>query len=126
MNYTVIKNTRQYDQYCIRLMDIDTKKPSRATDEEMELLELLIDKWEHEQFNRTKMNPVQIIEHLMEIHELSRNDMLRILGIKRSALRQIISYQKGLSKNVIRKLSEKFCIAQETFNRPYTLKTFAK
>ncbi|MEK7198567.1 MAG: hypothetical protein AAB212_01410 [Bacteroidota bacterium] len=33
----------------------------------------------------------------------------------------ILNYKKGLPKNTIRILSEKFKLSQETFNRPYEL-----
>ena len=33
----------------------------------------------------------------------------------------ILNYKKGLSKEVIRKLAERFKVSQEAFNRPYKL-----
>lgn len=113
---------KQYDAYSIRVMELDTNKPSKFVKAEMELLELLINKWEQEHVTHSTMDPVQLIQHLMDVHELSRNDLLEILEIKRSALSQILSYHKGLSKNVIRKLAERFRLSQEIFNREYQLR----
>jgi HTH-type transcriptional regulator/antitoxin HigA len=35
----------------------------------------------------------------------------------------ILHYKKGLSKEVIRKLAERFKLSQSAFNRPYKLKS---
>jgi len=46
---------------------------------------------------------------------------MAILDISKGTLSKILSYKKGLSKNIIRKLSEHFKISREVFNRPYPI-----
>jgi len=120
----VIKNNKQYDAYCERLMELDTKpaKLSAVEQDEMDLLELLIDHWEAQVFQKKKLDPIQLLEYLMENHNMSRNDLIAILGIQKSALSQILAYKKGLSKEVIRKLAEHFKMSQDAFNQEYPLR----
>jgi HTH-type transcriptional regulator/antitoxin HigA len=87
----------------------------------MELLELLIDNWESKVYATKPKDPIQLLKSLMEVHQLKSVDLVKILGIQRSAVSQILSYKKGLSKDVIRKLSEHFKLSQEAFDRPYKL-----
>jgi HTH-type transcriptional regulator/antitoxin HigA len=44
-----------------------------------------------------------------------------ILGLTKGTISKILNYNKGLSKDTIRKLSDYFKVSQETFNRPYIL-----
>jgi HTH-type transcriptional regulator/antitoxin HigA len=44
------------------------------------------------------------------------------LGVSKGYVSEILHYKKGLSKDVIRKLAERFKVTQEAFNREYKLK----
>lgn len=66
-------------------------------------------------------DPIELLKCLMKAHQLKSVDLVKILGIQRSAISQILFYKKGLSKDVIRKLSEHFKLSQEAFNRSYEL-----
>jgi len=122
LKYTIIKTRKQYDEYCLKLMKLDGTLPSKTVDDEMALLELLIDTWEKENFTSFQMDPIQLLHSLMQNQNMSRNELIGLLGIGKSAVSQILSYKRGLSKNVIIKLAERFKVSQEAFNRPYRLK----
>ncbi len=121
MKYTIIKTRKQYDEYCLKLMKLDGAQPSKTVDDEMALLELLIDTWEKENFTSFQMDPIQLLHSLMKNQNMSRNELIGLLGIGKSAVSQILSYKRGLSKTVIIKLAERFKVSQEAFNRPYRL-----
>jgi HTH-type transcriptional regulator/antitoxin HigA len=117
----VIKSKVQYKQYSNRLIKL-WENPADKNEDERELLELLIDDWERNNFKSRDVDPVELIKFLMENHGLDRKDMMKILGINKGTLSKILSYKKGLSKEIIRSLSEHFKVAQEAFNREYPLK----
>lgn len=121
MNYTIIKNKKQYQEYSDKVMALASKKSTKEIEDEMELLELLIDNWESKVYTAETKDPIKLLKSLMEVHQLKSVDLVNILGIQRSAISQILSYKKGLSKDVIRKLSEHFKLSQEAFNRSYEL-----
>jgi HTH-type transcriptional regulator/antitoxin HigA len=117
----VIKSKKQYKEYTNRLIKL-WEKPTDKNENERELLELLIDDWERNNLKSKDVDPIELIKFLMENHNLERKDMMKILGINKGTLSKILSYKKGLSKEIIRSLSEHFKVAQEAFNRAYPLK----
>jgi HTH-type transcriptional regulator/antitoxin HigA len=58
----------------------------------------------------------------MEENNLKAVGLTKLLGLSKGTVSKILNYQKGLSKETIRKLSENFHVSQEAFNRPYKLK----
>jgi HTH-type transcriptional regulator/antitoxin HigA len=125
MKYAIIKSKKQYKEYCNKVMDLASKKPTKEIEDELELLELLIDNWEKDNLKNDESDPIELLKFLIENHNMERSDLIKLLGISKGALSQILSYKKGLSKNVIRKLSERFKVSQEAFNRPYLIKSQA-
>lgn len=125
MEYTIIKSKKQYVEYCNRVMELASKKTTKAIEDEIELLELLIDKWDSDNYKQPEKDPIELLKYLMENRNMKRVDLVKLLGIKKSAVSQILNYQKGLSKEVIRKLSDYFKVSQDAFNRSYPIKSEA-
>jgi len=121
LKYTVIKTEEQYNNYCNFLEDL-LSKASPAKDDEIELLTLLIEKWDAEHNSFSDLDPVQLIKSLMEENNMKAVELTKLLGLTKGTVSKILNYQKGLSKETIRKLSEHFHVSQEAFNRPYKLK----
>ena len=49
-------------------------------------------------------------------------DLAEVLKVSKGNVSDILHLKKGLSKEVIRKLSHRFKVSQEALNRPYKLK----
>lgn len=120
LKYTVIKSKEQYNKYCNFLEDLITQTDDEAQDE-IELLTLLIEKWDYENNTFTDLNPIELLKSLMEENNLISMDLVGILGLSKGTISKILNYHKGLSKSTIRKLSDYFKVSQEAFNRPYEL-----
>lgn len=120
LKFTIIKSQEQYDKYCNILENLILQDTKEVQDE-IELLTLLIEKWdnEHNTFNDT--DPIQLLKSLMEEHNLKAKDLVNILDLSKGTVSKILNYHKGLSKGTIRKLSDYFKLSQEAFNRPYKL-----
>ena len=121
LKYTVIKTEEQYNNYCNILEDL-LSKASPSLDDEIELLTLLIEKWDTEQNSFSDLDPVQLIKSLMEENNMKAVELTKLLGLTKGTVSKILNYQKGLSKETIRTLSEYFHVSQEAFNRPYKLR----
>jgi HTH-type transcriptional regulator/antitoxin HigA len=122
LKYTIIKNKTQYGQYCKKLEQLlDSGAKRKFVRDEIELLTLLIEKWDeaHNTFN--ELDPVELLHSLMADHNMKAKDLVEVLGISKGYISDILNYKKGLSKDVIRKLASHFKISQEAFNRPYKL-----
>jgi len=121
-NLKVIKSLKQYHQYCSELERLTSLVENTGKDNEMiELLTLLIDKWDEEHNEATDINPVEMLSHLMKIHEINANELSKKSGVDKTVLSKILNFKKGFSKEVIRTLSEYFKVNQEVFNKPYQL-----
>ncbi len=124
MKYTVIKNKSQYYAYCDALEQlVDMASKDRNQKDEIELLTLLIEKWDAVHNSFSDLDPVQLLRSLIDDHQLKAKDLVEILGISKGYVSDILNYKKGFSKEVIRKLSAHFKVSQEAFNRRYDLKT---
>ena len=122
--YKVIKTKKQYYQYCEILEELVVlKTKSKEQKDTIELLTLLIEKWDEEHNTFADANPIELLQYLMEINNLKSTELATLLGISKSLFSDILNYRRGLSKGVIRKLSERFKVSQELFNRPYQLDT---
>ena len=122
LKYTIIKSEKQYQNYCNtleQLIDLGQVAPQ----DEVDLLTLLIEKWDNEHNTLTDLDPVELLKGLMLEHQLKAKDLVDILGLSKGTVSKILSYNKGFSKEVIRTLSDYFKVSQEAFNRPYKLIT---
>ncbi|MCW0483505.1 helix-turn-helix domain-containing protein [Gaoshiqia sediminis] len=120
LKYTIIKNEEQYNEYCNTLEELLVKGDRTLTDE-IELLTLLIEKWDSENSSFDELTPVELLKSLMEENNLKAVDLARILNLSKGTVSKILNCQKGLSKETIRRLSDHFKVNQEAFNRPYKL-----
>lgn len=121
LKYTIIKDKKQYFDYCNILENLIVDENNTSQDE-IELLELLIEKWDEEQNSFKDLDPVELLKSLMNDNNLKAQDLVNILDLTKGTISKILNYHKGLSKEVIRKLSNYFKVSQEAFNRPYELK----
>ena len=120
LKYTIIKDKKQYDKYCNILEELIIQNNEDMLDE-IDLLNLLIEKWDVEHNSLDDLNPVELIKALMEENKLKNKDLIEILDLSKGTVSKILNYHKGLSKDTIRKLSHYFKVSQEAFNRPYRL-----
>jgi HTH-type transcriptional regulator/antitoxin HigA len=124
LKYTIIKTRKQYDEYCKILEDaLDNNFPGKEIEEEIELMTFLIEKWDAEHTTFSDVDPVSLLKYLMTEHKLKPKDLVYILGVSKSLVSEILNYKKGLSKDIIRKLSGHFKLTQDAFNKPYKLIT---
>jgi HTH-type transcriptional regulator / antitoxin HigA len=122
LKYTVIKSESQYNTYCKGLEDLlESNENIKDFRDEIELLTLLIEKWDAEHSTLSEVNPIVLLHSLMHDHNLKAKDLVAILGVSKGLVSDILNYKKGLSKDIIRMLAAYFKVSQEAFNRPYKL-----
>ena len=123
IQYRIIKTKTQYRQYCDKLEKlIEAGKKSRAILDEIELLNLLIDKYDAEHNSFRDADPIELLKALMKEHKMKAVDLATLLNVSEGLVSDMLNYKKGLSKETIRILSERFKLNQEAFNRPYELR----
>ena len=93
-----------------------------AAGDEIDLLTLLIEKWDADHNTLNELDPIQLLHALLLDHKLkAKGTLLSYLKLVKGYISDILNYKKGLSKDVIRKLAAHFKMSQKAFNRPYKL-----
>ena len=122
MKYTIIKTREQYNLYCKNLETLLCENTTNIdTEEEAELLTFLIEKWDAEHNTFNKVDPIKLLKYIMEENSLKESDLATVLQVSKHVVTEILSYKKGLSKEIIIKLAAHFKLSQEAFNKPYKL-----
>lgn len=123
MKYKKIHSTEIYDKYCDMHEKLGLRDEEKYKDE-LELLEILIDEYDNRQSTYIKrLNPVELLDSIMQDENISKADLARELGTTRQLISDILRYRRNISKNMVIKLSERFAMRPEAFSRPYKLKT---
>jgi HTH-type transcriptional regulator/antitoxin HigA len=126
LKYKVIKTREQYEDYCRELERLDDSGDAEKFMDVAELLTLLIEAYDAERENLSNYDPIELLQSLMEDHQLKARDIANILNVSKGYVSDILHYKKGMSKEIIRKLSAHFKMNQAAFNRQYSLKSPAR
>ena len=122
LKYKIITSEKQYDKYCKTLEElVFSLQKTKAMKDEIALLTLLIEKYDEEHYGSELAEPIVLLKSLMKDHKMKAVDLANLLDVSEGLVSDILNYKKGLSKETIRILSEKFKLNQEAFNRPYEL-----
>lgn len=122
LKYPVIKTEAQYQAYCTQLEALVTAPQlTAAAQEEIDLLTLLIETWDHAHTTLPTADPIDLLRCLMAGRHLLAKDLVPALGLSKGAVSDMLNRRRGLSKAVIRRLASYFQVSQEAFNRPYEL-----
>jgi HTH-type transcriptional regulator/antitoxin HigA len=120
--YKVIKTEKQNNEYCQSLEElVSLKKRNKNQQDTVELLTLLIEKWDEQHNSFKETDPVELLKYLMTENRLKAVDLASVLGVSKSLVSDVLNYRRGLSKEIIRKLADHFKLSQEVFNKPYKL-----
>ena len=120
--YTVVKNELQYRRYCRRLEGLTNQSfKTRFENEEIDLLTVLIERYESEFIVKEELDPIQLLRSFMKANYIRPVDLVRILNCSKGLVSDILNYKRGLSKESIRILSAHFKLRKEALNRPYAL-----
>ncbi|MDI1354297.1 MAG: helix-turn-helix domain-containing protein [bacterium] len=118
MQHKVIKTEKDYKMSLTRLEKIFDAKKGTNEGDELELLSLLIDKYELEKYPIDFPDPIAAIKFRMEQLGFKQKDLAGALGLK-SRVSEILNKKRKLTLDMIRKLSETLSIPTEVLVRDY-------
>ncbi len=118
MKIKPIKTEKDYFQSLERLEVIFDAKPGTNEGDELEILGILLEKYEDEHFPIELPDPIEAIKFRMEQLNYSQNDLAEIIGLK-SRASEILNKKRKLSLDMIRKLTEKLHIPSEVLIQAY-------
>lgn len=121
LKYSIIKTKDQYQKYLERFENIFDCKEDTPEEIELELLGLLIDKFESENYAIPESGPIDTLKFVMEQSKLKVSDLAKILN-SASRATEILKKQRKLSLNHIRRLHNEMNIPADTLIKDYQLK----
>ena len=111
----VIRSEAENEHYINALYALEQKRsPTREEKELADLLTLLTEDFEAKRYELPRATPRQALSFLMEEHGLKQKDLIEIFG-SRSTVSEVISGKRELTKEQIRRLSQRFHVSPELF-----------
>jgi HTH-type transcriptional regulator/antitoxin HigA len=121
MKIKLIKTEMDYQKALKRLDEIFLAKKGTKEQEELEILVMLIEKFETDTVGEfPDPDPVEVIKFRMDQMEISQKELGEIIGLK-SRASEILSRKRPMSINIIRKLSEALSIPADILIQPYEI-----
>ncbi|HEX5153557.1 MAG TPA: helix-turn-helix domain-containing protein [Parafilimonas sp.] len=118
MTIKPIKTKKDYNQALARLENIfDAKKGSKDGDE-LEVLSILIDNYENENFPIGLPDPIEAIKFRMEQLGYNQADLAKVIGLK-SRASEILNKKRKLSLEMVRQLHDKLKIPTDVLVQAY-------
>jgi HTH-type transcriptional regulator/antitoxin HigA len=118
MTIKPIKTKKDYQQALDRLEIIFDAKKGTVEGDELEVLGILIDKYENERFPIGFPDPIEAIKFRMEQMGYNQADLAKVVGLK-SRASEILSKKRKLSLDMIRQLHERLNIPTDVLIQSY-------
>jgi HTH-type transcriptional regulator / antitoxin HigA len=111
----VIHNDEELEAYTNALFRLTAlENPSRAEQEAIELLTLLIERYEETSYPIPKGDAVSVVRFLLEHQDLTQRDLVPEFGSE-SAVSMFLAGQRKLTLEQVRKLSKRFRLPADVF-----------
>lgn len=118
MDISPIRNKKDYKKALERLEVIFDAKRGTKEGDELEILAILIDNYESENFPIGMPDPISAINFRMEQMGLKQKDLVEMIGFK-SRVSEIMNKKRKLTLEMIRKLNAKLHIPTEILIQDY-------
>lgn len=118
MTIKPIKTKKDYKTALARLELIFDARPGTKEGDELEILGMLIEKYEQENFPIDYPDPIEAIKFRMEQLGYSQNDLAKVVGLK-SRASEILNKKRKLSLDMIRQLHESLGIPTDVLIQAY-------
>lgn len=111
----VIHNDAELEIYTDALFRLTAlESPSESEVEAIELLTLLVERYEQEHYSIPKGDPVSILRFIIEEQNLTQRDLIPQFGSE-SAVSMFMTGQRNLTLDQVRKLSTRFKLPADVF-----------
>ncbi|MGA2436408.1 MAG: helix-turn-helix domain-containing protein [Bryobacteraceae bacterium] len=111
----LIHSDEELAAYTRALFDLTAKsKRTRAEEEAIELLTLLIERYESDHYPVPGAEPVDVLRFLLERNGLTQRDIAAELGSE-STVSLVLAGKRRLNRNHIERLSQRFHVSPSVF-----------
>ncbi|MBZ5689857.1 MAG: helix-turn-helix domain-containing protein [Acidobacteriia bacterium] len=111
----VIHNDAELEMYTDALFRLTSlESPSSSEIEAIELLTLLVERYEKEHYSIPESDPLSVVRFLVEQQNLTQRDLIPQFGSE-SAVSMFMTGQRNLTLEQVRKLSARFNLSADVF-----------
>jgi HTH-type transcriptional regulator/antitoxin HigA len=118
MNIKPVKTEKDYQKALKRLELIFDARPGTEDGDELDILALLIERYEDQHYPIEAPDPIEAIKFRMEQMGYKQKDLADIIGYK-GHVSEILSRKRKLTLEMVRNLHEKLKIPLESLVRAY-------
>lgn len=118
MELKAIKNEKNYEEALSRLGLIFHAEIDTPEGDEAEVLSILIEKYEDENYPIGMPDPIEAIKFRMEQMNMNQKDLAAIMGFT-SRVSEVLNRKRKLTLGMIRKLSDTLHIPTEVLVQEY-------
>jgi HTH-type transcriptional regulator/antitoxin HigA len=118
MTIKPIKSKKDYQAALARLEQIFDAKPGSKDGDELEILGILIEKYEQDRYPIDFPDPIEAIKFRMEQLGYTQNDLARVVGLK-SRASEILNRKRKLSLDMIRQIHQSLGIPTDVLIQSY-------
>lgn len=120
MKIKIIKTESEYEEALERINELFDAKPNTKQEDELELLSLLVEKYEEEHYVIEPPHPIDAIKFRMDQMGLKQKDLIECFGDK-SKVSDVLNLKRKLNLRFIRNLNEKFHIPLDALVSDYEI-----
>ncbi len=111
----VVNDEAQNQIYIQHLEQLTSKAMVSAAEEKLiQLLVVLVEEYENKHHPVPNAGPLDILRHLMEVHELRQKDLVDIFGAE-STVSDVLNGKRDITKEQVRRLSRRFHVSPAVF-----------
>lgn len=118
MTIKPIKTKKDYQNAMNRMETIFDAQPGTPEGDELEVLGILIDKYEQEHYPIDYPDPIEAIKFRMEQMGYSQSDLAKVVGLK-SRASEILNRKRKLTLEMIRQLHQALGIPTDVLIQSY-------
>jgi HTH-type transcriptional regulator/antitoxin HigA len=118
MTLKLIKTKKDYQISLARLEEIFDAKPGTPEGDELEVLGILIEKYEQENYPIALPDPIEAIKFRMEQLGYNQSDLANVVGLK-SRASEILNKKRKLTLEMIRNLHDRLHIPTDVLIQNY-------
>ena len=120
MQLKPIRNKKDYQAALKAIESLWGAKDGTANADRLEVLAMLVERYEREHYPIADPDPIDFLHHVMETRGLARKDLEPYIG-SRARVAEVLNRVRPLSLEMIRRLSEGFKIPAEVLVQRYEL-----
>ena len=120
MEIKIIKTKKQYQDYLNRMKEIFDAKKGTPEYDELDLLALVLEKYEEEKYPIAEPNPLDAIRFMMEQNGISENELGDIIK-SRSRVSELFKGKRKLNLNHIRAINKHLNVPADILIKDYQI-----